>query len=238
MKKLALFLGLSSFLFAASNEEIINFYSQIIQAQAPNAKVSISKREKLASSNIESIILEIDLGNGEKQNDIAFTIGDFISADMINIKSGTSYRRDFELKNFQEAKDKFTANAKDVVKKESMVVKLGDNTKPKIYIFTDPECPFCREQLKDIENELANHQINLILTPVHGKSSFEKSALIYKESAKAKTDKDKIAILRKYYDENIKTYPKVSDAEVKKILELFEKYRALGLHATPTTIEE
>ncbi|HED6149774.1 TPA: hypothetical protein R5W83_002087, partial [Campylobacter coli] len=74
-------------------------------------------------------------------------------------------------------------------------------------------------------------------TPVHGKSAFEKSALIYKESKRAKSDDEKIAILNKYYDANINSYPKVSDSELKEVISLYEKYRSLGLSATPTIIK-
>lgn len=131
----------------------------------------------------------------------------------------------------------YAKNAKAVAQKETMVIALGDKNKPAIYVFSDPECPYCREHLAQIDNELKNYQVNYILTPVHGKSAFEKSALIYKEAKKAKNDKEKIAILNKYYDANIKNYPKVSDAELKEVFSLYEKYRSLGLSATPTIIK-
>ncbi|MCW1562353.1 hypothetical protein OLT23_09035, partial [Campylobacter jejuni] len=88
---------------------------------------------------------------------------------------------------------------------------------------------YCREHLAQIDDELKNYQVNYILTPVHGKSAFEKSALIYKEAKKSKKmTKKKIAILNKYYDANIKNYPKVSDTELKEVFSLYEKYRSLG----------
>lgn len=140
------------------------------------------------------------------------------------------------MKKFQEARANFTKNVKPVVQKETMLIALGDKSKPAIYVFSDPECPYCRDHLAQIKDELKNYQVNYILTPVHGKSAFENQHWFTKR-VKAKSDDEKIAILNKYYDANIKSYPKVSDSELKEVFSLYEKYRSLGLSATPTIIK-
>ncbi|MBM0637599.1 DsbA family protein [Campylobacter sp. VicNov18] len=236
MKKLSLILACSTSLFAASNAQISDFYSKNIKAQFPNATISVGNRQKVGNTGFESVIITIEL-NGQKQENILFTKDSIITPELIDLKTGISYAQEYEMKKFQEARENFTKNAKAVVEKETMVVSLGDKKKPAIYVFTDPECPYCREHLTQIEKELKDYQVNYILTPIHGKSAFEKSALIYKETKKAKNDKEKIAILNKYYDANIKNYPKVSDAELKEVFSLYEKYRSLGLNATPTIIK-
>ncbi|TKX30570.1 bifunctional thiol oxidoreductase [Campylobacter estrildidarum] len=236
MKKLGLIFACSASLFAASNSEISDFYSKSIKMQFPNATISVKDRQKVGNTGFESVIVTITV-DGQKQDQILFTKDNIIVPDIIDLKTRTSYAQEYEMKKFQEARENFTKNAKPVAQKEKMVITLGDKSKPAIYVFSDPECPFCREQLAQVKDELKDYQINYILTPVHGKSAFEKSALIYKEAKKAKNDEAKIAILKKYYDPNIKNYPKVSDAELKQIFSLYEKYRALGLSATPTIIK-
>lgn len=236
MKKLSLILACSASLFAASNTQISDFYSNSIKMHMPDAKITVGQRQKIANTGFESVIVTIEAG-GQKQEDIIFTKDNLIMPDIIDLNSKISYRQEYEMKKFQEARENFNKNAKTVAQKETMVIALGDKNKPAIYVFSDPECPYCREHLAQIEDELKNYQVNYILTPVHGKSAFEKSALIYKESKKAKNDKEKIAILNKYYDANIKNYPKVSDKELKEVFSLYEKYRSLGLSATPTIIK-
>lgn len=236
MKKIYLTLICASALFAASNTEISDFYSKSVKAQFPNATISVGNRQKVANTGFESVIVTIEMG-GEKQQEILFTKDNIIVPDIIDLKSKISYRQEYEMQQFQEAKENFIKNAKPVAQKENMVIAMGDKSKPAIYVFSDPECPFCREHLAQIKNELKKYQVNYILTPVHGKSAFEKSALIYKEAKKAKNDDEKIAILNKYYDANIKNYPKVSDTELKEVFTLYEKYRSLGLSATPTIIQ-
>lgn len=235
MKKFTLALICANALFAASNEQIAEFYSQSIKTQFPDAKVSVSQRQKVANTGFESVIVSIEV-NGQKEEQILFTKDNLVVPDIIDLKAKTSYRQDYEIKKFQEARENFTKNAKAVVEKEEMVIRMGDKNKPAIYVFSDPECPYCREHLKKIKEELKNYQVNYILTPVHGKSAFEKSALIYKETQKAKNDDEKIAILKKYYDEKIKNYPKVSEKEFTDALKLYEKYRSLGLRSVPTII--
>lgn len=236
MKKLSLIIACSASLFAASNTEISDFYSKNIKAQFPNATISVGDRQKVGNTGFESVIVTIAV-DGQKQEQILFTKGNIIVPDIIDLKTRTSYAQEYEMKKFQEARANFTKNAKLVAQKETMVIALGDKNKPAIYVFSDPECPYCREHLAQIKDELKNYQVNYILTPVHGRSAFEKSALIYKESKKAKNDDEKIAILNKYYDAKIKSYPNVSDSELKEVFSLYEKYRSLGLSATPTIIK-
>ena len=236
MKKLSLVLVCASSLFCASNAEISEFYSKSIKSRFPNAEISVSNRQNVGNTGFESVIVSVKL-DGQKEENILFTKDDIIVPDIINLKSGISYAQEYEFKKFQEAKENFTKNAKAEVQKESMVITLGDKNKPAIYIFSDPECPYCRDELAQVKEELKNYQVNYILTPVHGNSAFEKSALIYKESKKAKTDNEKIAILNKYYDANLKEYPKISKEEVEKVYELYRKYRSLGLSSTPTIIK-
>ena len=237
MKKLLLITAASLSLFAASDKEILDFYSTSIKAQFPDAKVSVVKRDKVANTGFESVVLSVEV-QGAKQEEILFTKDSLIVPDIIDLKAKVSYRQEFEVKKFQEARENFSKNAKTEVQKETMKITLGDKNKPSVYVFSDPECPYCIEQLKGMEEELKTKQIHLILTPVaHGKSAFEKSALIYKESKNAKTDAEKLAILRKYFNPELKSYPKIGENEVKAVFELYKKYRSLGLVATPTIIE-
>jgi len=77
------------------------------------------------------------------------------------------------------------------------------------------------------------------MTPVHDRTSLEKGYLIYQEAAKAKTDEEKIAILRKYFDESLKApETKVSDEAVASMEELRRKYLSGGIKGVPYIVEE
>lgn len=217
-----------------SNEEIIAFYEAIFKTQMPEAKLSINKREKL-SGGFESVELVIAVAN-RQSSELLFVKDGYIFPDVIDVANQKSFREEQETKQYQAARANFEKNAKIALQNETQIITLGEGNKSKIYVFSDPECPFCRQHLNAIEQELQNYQINFVLTTVHGENAFKKVAQIYAEAKNAKSDKAKIAILRKYYDEKAPT-PKVTQEAFNEAVALYEKYAKMGLRSVPVFIE-
>ena len=106
-------------------------------------------------------------------------------------------------------------------------------------MFSDPECPYCRAELAKIETTLKDNNVEIILTPVHELSSLQKSALIYKDIKNAKSDSDKVKILRKYFSEDYNVDEKnVSKEESNKIDTLRKKYFSAGVRSVPFIINK
>lgn len=80
------------------------------------------------------------------------------------------------------------------------IIKLDSGKDKTLVVISDPECPYCRSELANIEERLKEANIHMILAPVHDKSAFVKSELIYQKSAKAKNNAEKIKIIREYFD--------------------------------------
>ncbi|MDO5046248.1 histidine kinase [Campylobacter sp.] len=217
-------------LFAASNEQIIEFYKAIAQ---PGLTFKVTERQKLAE-NPEYEMVVINISNGKlSEDEIMFTKGDLLIPDIIDLKNKKAYKA--------EMKEKITA--KNIAaqfnkeEKKNIIVLGNDAKKPTYVMFSDPECPYCRGELDKIETTLKEANIHIILTPVHDKSALQKSFLVYKDAAKAKTDSEKIKILRKYFAEDYKVADNaVSDDEVKKMDELRTKYLAAGVRSVPYII--
>ncbi|CAD7286327.1 thioredoxin fold domain-containing protein [Campylobacter suis] len=233
MKKILLLSAVAaSSLFALTNEQILDFYKQIVPS---NVKIEVASRQKVENNTAyEAVILKVT--EGDQSNDmVVFTRDDLIFNDILDLKNMTNYK--------QVILDKMLASKlKDVYKKEDKkyIISLGDDAKkPTTVIFTDPECPYCRLELANIEKRLVNENVKMILTPVHDKSALEKSHLIYKEIASAKSDSEKVKIMRKYYDQNAVVPEKsVSEAEVKKMDDLRKKYFNAGVNSVPKIISE
>ena len=236
MKKFVFLLAFVLFVpaFALTNAEIIGFYELMLKPQMPNVKLSVSKREKIADG-FESVELLIKDGKDEG-SDIVFVRGDFIFPDIIDVKKKKFFRQEYELKKIHSAKSEFERAAREALKTESQIIALGDSKKPKMYVFSDPECPYCQAHLARIDNELKSYQVNLVLTGIFGERSFNKIAQIYTEIKSAKTDAQKLAILRKYYDKKAKV-PKASKKAYDEAVALYEKYAKMGLSSVPTYIE-
>ena len=233
-KKIALLLAFFAPAFALTNAEIIAFYELLLKPQMPNAKFSVSKREQIGNG-FESVQLLIKDGEDEA-SDIVFVRGDFIFPDIIDVKKKKFYRQEYELQKIHAAKSDFERAARAALKTESQIIALGEGKKPKIYVFSDPECPYCQAHLAKIEDELKNYQVNFVLTGIFGERSFNKIAQIYTEITSAKTDTQKLAILRKYYERKA-AVPKPSKDAYNAAVALSEKYSKLGLRSVPTTIK-
>lgn len=83
-------------------------------------------------------------------------------------------------------------------------ITIDSGAKETFYVVTDPECPYCRKELEQIEKRLEEVNLKLIIAPVHDTVSHKKGELIYQAVKKAKNNKEIIAILKKYFDEAYK----------------------------------
>ncbi len=125
--------------------------------------------------------------------------------------------------------------------KEGDLIKLFDSIPDEGYVdfkgggdkvtvvVTDPECPYCRRELDSIEDKLKETSLRLVIAPVHGKSAFIKGQLIYDETKKAKSNKEKIEIFRKYFDKDYKLTDEQNKIDPKIVNENAQKIFSSGL---------
>jgi thiol:disulfide interchange protein DsbC len=230
-----IFLG---FLHAISNEQIIGYFKSQIGIE--NLNVTIKNRQKVPDyPDFEFAIIEIsqyekeDYDNHNPQKLNVLIKDNFIFPEAVDIKNNISLK--------QKVDDELLfADLAKVYKNETKnnIIFLGDAKKPVLVIFFDPKCQYCSQELVNIENKLKTNSVKIILISSRELNALGKSALIYEETAKAKTDKQKIAILKKYYDENITVTQKISENKIKNMDELRQKYLKTGLKNTPLVIEE
>lgn len=234
MKKVILFVAsfFAANLFAATDAQIINHFKNTIQV--PNISIEVVERHSVEGvAGMDFVTLNLSDGTRAQKLSI-FTKDDLIFPDVISIKQGGSIKEMMEMAELQK---KMSVLYTKEDKKN--IVSLGNDAKKEtIVVFTDPECPYCRQELGNIEERLKTNNVKLIFTPVHQRTSLEKSVLIYNEAAKAKNDAEKIKIIRKYFDENVKYDQKVSDAEIARIEELKSKYFGAGIKGVPFIVRE
>ena len=217
-------------LMAASDKQIEEFYSQMVDS---SVKVKVADRQKVAG-DIEAVVVKLSK-DGNSQDEIVFTKGDFIFPDVIDLKEQKSY--------LAEVKKEVIAKGISKIYKDedkaNIIVLGSDPKKPTIIMFSDPECPYCRAELAKIETTLKDSNVEIVLTPVHDISSLQKSSLIYKDVKSAKSDSDKVKILRKYYAEDYNVDDKsVSKDDVAKIDNLRKKYFAAGVRSVPFIVNK
>lgn len=235
-KRSVFLITMTSLCFAVSDDEVVHFYKELLKTASPQAQISVVEREKIDSSGFEKIYVDIS-AYGESVKEVIFAKDNFLFPDILDVRKNFSYKEDFINQNILAENKDFANKALEALKTEKNIVSIGDTSKPEIYVFSDPECPFCRKHLKDIDKILEKNRVNFVFVSVHGKSAFEKIALIYKETKKAKGDIEKLNIIRKYYADNI-TYNPPTKEEYEMAINLFNKYQKLGLKAVPTIVEK
>ncbi len=232
-KKLLLATSLyASSLLAATNTEIVNHFKSTIPV--PNISIEVVERQSVSGiSGMDFVTLNLSDGARAQKLSI-FTKDDLIFPDVISIKKGGSIKDMME----QAALQKNLAPLYAKEDKKNIISLGNDPKKETLLVFSDPECPYCRQELQSIEERLKTNNIKMILTPVHERSSLEKSVIIYDEAAKVKDDASKIAILKKYFDANVTYTQTISDAEVGRIENLKAKYFGAGIKGVPFIVRE
>lgn len=232
MKHLSLVALLAaSSLFAATDAQITAYF----KAQVPDhISVTVTSRTPAKEAAGYDFVVTT-LSDGTQNQEVALFVKDgLMFPDIINLQTGDSLKQAIEQKQLGQ---KLGALYKK--EKKSNIVALGnDKNKPTMVVFSDPECPYCRNELNAVEDRLKTHNIRLILTPVHDVSALQKSYLIYQQTAKAKDDAAKIAILRKYFDENAVVDQTVSEEAVAQMDQLRRTYLRAGLKGVPFYIDE
>jgi thiol:disulfide interchange protein DsbC len=220
----------SSTLFAASDTQIINYF----KAQIPVPTIDIKVTSRVSIEGINDMdYVSLSIADGTRvQNLSVFTQGDLIFPDVISINNGGSIKEKLdranlikELSNLYKAED------------PKNILTIGtDKDKPTLIAFTDPECPFCKKEIDKIEEKLTNYNLKLIFTPVHDRSSLEKSVLIYKQASATSNVQEQIKIIRKYFSSDVDA--SVSEEEVNNIENLRKKYFTAGLKGVPFFVNE
>lgn len=223
---------LATSLFAANNAQIIDYLKSKVP---PQVKIKIVKVEKVKQAPKFELVT-INLSDGTRDQEMKlFSQGDLLFPDILDTKNKTSLMEDID-KKAQAAKLKKVYTKED----KSKIIAIGhDPKKPTTIVFSDPECPYCRQELKTVRGKLKETNFKFILTPVHGPSSLDKAFLIYKHAKDAKTDEQKIALFEKYFapDVNI-SGEKVTQAENESIDTFRRKYVGTIIKGVPSTFNE
>lgn len=224
---LVLSMATTALVAKVSDEEILKQFNAYTQN---GIKVELKNRSKLPGTPFEKVLVKMTKDGIPDSYKGILLLDDYIIASAADAKSQISLSSMIEdeallennLYGLYALYDKLINNAdqksiehtdnKDFKKAmteflKAKKIKLGnDKNKKTLVYFTDPVCPFCRASLANIENYLSRYNLLVIHTPITSHwtiGGLEKTQAIENEiSANPKmSDKEKIAILRKYYDE-------------------------------------
>ncbi|WP_267524564.1 thioredoxin domain-containing protein [Campylobacter sp. MG1] len=237
MKKIILAMSVLGALSASEiSDKAIEFVKTLTPAE--NIDIELVKSDKIPNSKYEMVEFNI-LANGQVVgSDVFFSDGKFATPTLFDLDEKVDLRAKFMEKKEQEKQKALQAQLPNFIKNnKDMTIKLGNkNNGVATVVFSDPDCPWCRKHLETIEDSLKDNDIIFVLTPLPmHKTALSKTLHILEEVKTAKSDSDKLKIIRKYYSDA--TFDEVSqdkkDAYSKKVDAAFK----LGVNYTPAIFE-
>lgn len=187
--------------------------------------------------NMKLVVLEtaqqqmVFLANGNNNTIVAID-STFLTS---NNQTLATISKEIKLAQMASAKstgDKIIKGAKE---NNYPVISLKSPTKTNktLYVVTDPNCPYCRDELDHVEDRLKTHNIKMIIVGILHESSLSKAEDAYQAVAKLKTNDQKIAALRKIYYPSYQT----NTTPTQKTLGITNLIRESGVNSVPYRFE-
>jgi thiol:disulfide interchange protein DsbC len=230
LKLLATTLLLSSLLQAAtSNKDVENFLKKSYEANPNILKLKVKVKQTIVLEKVKgwnAYIVNINAtvkgekGNRDiKQSMVWFSNGDTISPDLIDMKTGISFKE--SLSPSFEAK---------YYKKENLIYGNAD-AKHRVAIFSDPLCPFCRNYVPEAINAMKKSPETFAIYYYHFPlPTLHPAGVELVRAAVAAELKGKKDVVLKLYTVKVDA----KERDVKKILAAFNK--TMNTNITPADL--
>ena len=219
MKRIVLLALLSSGLFAASFEDNVK---NLIEKQA-NAKVNIVNSIDLKDSkNLKIVIVEIAEGSSQRVPMFVTSDGNTIiglsnifftasKADEDIVSKATA-----ETMAYNENASKAAAGKLiDALREEQYITLKSSAKNPKTYfIVADPNCGYCREELRNVEDKLKTHNVNMVIVGILGEDSQKKAAYLVDKVKSNMSEKEKLNGIREVFSANFKAPATIDTSKI------------------------
>lgn len=198
-----------SFSFSASFEDTIK---DLIEKQTGTKINVISTQDFKDNKNLKIAVIEV-LNNAQQLPVIVTKDGGMVIG-ISNIFFTSSSNDESIVKNIADKINENNKNsqqkaASNIIKdlKSSQYVSIKSTAKnPKTYfIISDPNCGYCREELKSIDEKLKTHNVNMVPVGMLGEDSAKKSAYILSKVSSNMSSEDKVKLFRDVYSSSFKT---------------------------------
>lgn len=117
------------------------------------------------------------------------------------------------------------------LKPEQYITLKSSAKNPKTYfIVSDPNCGYCREELKNVNDKLKTHNVNLVVVGILGEDSQKKSAYLMNKVNSKMSEKDKLNEIREVFSPNFKAPKTIDTSSIQKTTEsLFKSGMITGV---------
>ncbi len=210
---------------ALDNDKIVNYYKSFIKSNYGKDDVEVKVVDTETYKGFEVVKVEIGNNGGATTKHFMFVKDNFIFDDIYDLNSAQSLRESL-------VKDSILKKAKELKEYH----KLGKGDKQK-WLFLDTECSHCKNEIKNISEILKDTSVNIVLLNiVGGEYGAVKTVHLEKELKGKKNDKDKVAVIEKYFNYNLFDLQATKE-EIEAIRNRSKKFVELGLEYVPFIID-
>ena len=243
MKKILLSLSLvssfvSSLALAASFEQTLQ--ETIKASTKQNAKI-LKIQDLKSTPNIKLVLIEV----GKMQVPI-FASSDGRAVIGVSNVFFSSNNEDMgavgslikQTQNDTPDDEKLSKFFKQIPKDDYIILESKNKNSKKItYIISDPNCPSCQKELKNIDKHLADSNVYMLIVGFVGKDSPLKASMLRERAADMKDNKQKLALLQEVYTPNSKVPSSFINIDIKDTMRLNQKTMEAGIKSVPFIFE-
>ncbi|MDE6886554.1 MAG: hypothetical protein K2P17_05920 [Helicobacteraceae bacterium] len=112
----------------------------------------------------------------------------------------------------------------DQLKPEQYVTLKSSAKNPGTYfIVADPNCGYCREEFKRVDEKLKTHNVNIVIVGILGEDSLKKAAYAVENIKSNMSEKDKLKKFKEIFSNSFKTPKSIDTTKVKETTEFLFK---------------
>lgn len=221
-----IFLGLGV-LSAASFEQ--NLKNLIEKETATKVKI-ISTSDLKSSKDLKFVIIELE-GNMQRIPLFATKNGDMIiglsNIFLTNAKADDDLvaSKSAELQAYNESAQTRAAGALIEQLKPEQYITLKSSAKdaPTTFIIADPNCGYCKEEFRKIDERLKTQNVNMVMVGILGEDSLKKAASVVSKVKSSDNEKKKLNALKEVFSNTFKAPKSIDTTKVKETSELLFK---------------
>ncbi len=207
------FLGLSA-LGAASFEQNLK---NLIEKQTQTPIKIVSQSDLKSSKDLKFVVIEIT-SNAQQIPLFATKNGDMIigltQVFFTNTKADEELvgKKIAEIESHNENSQSIAAGALIKQLKDSQYITLKSSKKDAhtTFIIADPNCGYCKEEFRGIDERLKTQNVNVVLVGILGEDSLKKAASVVSKVKSSDSEKKKLSAIKEVFSNTFKA-PKTID---------------------------
>lgn len=105
-----------------------------------------------------------------------------------------------------------------------------------MFIVSDPNCGYCKNEFRQIDEKLKTHNINMVMVGILGEDSLKKSAYAFSKLNAKSSQGDKMNVLKEIFSANFKAPKNIDTSKIKATNELL--FSTGAIRGVPYIYEE